>query len=186
MIRKYFVVNRRGQATTEVVLLLPLFLIFILFMSKIFALLVLVQKMEIAATYAARRWQLEAHPDEYYASGWDKNFLLKDIEKSVSEYIGFNNMATRNFLSLSTMKLDVKRTQVWNEIILTVHTRPVRAGILCNYNKHKICEDQRIRENCYRGFSYLCEAGGQLPPVRKFVSNRDRPNSFELNIRKRK
>ena len=49
----------QGQATTETVLLFPIFLFFLFAFAKIFALLVLVQKMEIASYYAARRWQLD-------------------------------------------------------------------------------------------------------------------------------
>jgi len=45
----------RGQATTEVVLLLPLFMFFLFAFAKVFAMLVLVQKMEVASYYAARR-----------------------------------------------------------------------------------------------------------------------------------
>jgi Flp pilus assembly protein TadG len=50
--------NRKGQATTEVVLLFPIFFILALFVIKIYGLLVVVQKTEIASFYAAKRWQL--------------------------------------------------------------------------------------------------------------------------------
>ena len=59
----HFFYNIRGQATTEVVLLFPLFVIFILFIIKVTGLLVLNQKMQIAGTYAARRFQLQSDPE---------------------------------------------------------------------------------------------------------------------------
>ena len=54
--RLFSIRSKKGQATTEVVLLFPLFVIFILFIIKIFGLLILSQKMEIAGFYAARRF----------------------------------------------------------------------------------------------------------------------------------
>jgi hypothetical protein len=57
---------------TEVVLLFPVFIIILYFTAKIFSLLVLVQKMEVAAYYAARKWQLESHIYSGYATGWDE------------------------------------------------------------------------------------------------------------------
>jgi len=175
------ILNRRGQATTEVVLLFPLFLIFIIFMSKIFGLLVLVQKMEIASAYAAKRWQLESHTTAFYATGWDTRFLQRDIESRVADYIGFNNTAVRNFLSLSRMELNIERTQMWNEVRITVYTNPPKLGLLCKYNKQVVCNDNRIRDNCMKGYGYICESGGKLE-VKKFVPNRDRPIPFVLPV----
>ena len=173
--------NRRGQATTEVVLLLPLFLIFIIFMMKIFGLLVLVQKLEIASAYAAKRWQLESHTTSFYATGWDERFLKSDIESRVSDYIGFNNQATKNFLSLKNLDVSINRQQVWNQIVITVYTNPPNLGILCKYDKQVVCKDQRIRDNCLKGYAYICETGGKLE-VTKYVPNRDRPIPFILPI----
>ncbi|ACC98744.1 TadE family protein [Elusimicrobium minutum Pei191] len=177
--------NRRGQATTEVVLLFPLFLIFIVFMAKIFALLVLVQKMEIASAYAAKRWQLESHSNIDYATGWDNSFLLKDIQKKVEDYIGFNNRAMKDFMSLRSVKVNIERTQVWNEVKITVNTQPAQIAILCKYDKQVVCRDQAIRDNCLRGYNYLCESGGQME-VKKFVPTRGRPVQFQLPVNKRK
>src|SRR4029077_16266121 len=78
----------RGQATTEVVLLMPLFMFFLFAFAKIFAMLLLVQKLEIASYYAARRWQLESHRNVAY-EGFDANALCSDIERQVACYIGF-------------------------------------------------------------------------------------------------
>jgi len=170
-----------GQATTEVVLLLPLFLIFILFLLKIFGLLVLVQKMEIASAYAAKRWQLESHTTAQYATGWDDRFLRSDIQAKVADYIGFNNGAAKSFLSLSRMEFNINRTQMWNEVQIIVYTDPPRLGLLCRYDKLIVCKDPRIRENCMKGYSYICESGGKLQ-VKKFVPNRDRPIPFILPL----
>ena len=75
--RKFFI-SRKGQATTETVLLFPVLVIFILFIIKIFGLLVLSQKMEIAGFYAARRYQLQGGvPDSM--QNWDRQFLEKII-----------------------------------------------------------------------------------------------------------
>src|SRR5271156_878348 len=64
-------VRAKGQATTEVVLLMPLFMFFLYAFAKIFAMLLLVQKLEIASYYAARRWQLESHRNATYAAQMD-------------------------------------------------------------------------------------------------------------------
>ena len=63
--------DENGQATTEVVLLFPLFMFFLFAFAKLFALLILVQKLEIASFYAARRWQLESHRKMAYTGPED-------------------------------------------------------------------------------------------------------------------
>jgi Flp pilus assembly protein TadG len=83
----FFRPRRKGQAMTEMLLLLPLFMFIVFFTAKIFALLVLVQKLEIASFYAARRWQLESHLSVDYA-GSDQGNLKSDIKDKVEEYIG--------------------------------------------------------------------------------------------------
>ncbi len=60
---------------TEVLLLFPMFMVILFITVKIFALLVLIQKMEIASYYAARRWQLESHLNANYAASYDNNFF---------------------------------------------------------------------------------------------------------------
>ena len=50
--------GRKGQAMTEVVLLFPIVMFFLFAFAKVFALLILMQKLEIASFNAARRWQL--------------------------------------------------------------------------------------------------------------------------------
>ena len=119
----------RGQATTEVVLLVPLFMLFLFLFAKIFSLLVLVQKMEIASYYAARRWQLESHRNvAYEADDGDKgcSALCYDIKSKVNHYLGYG---TRNaeYLGLAgpSADLTITRTQVWNIVTLTVQTRPL-------------------------------------------------------------
>ncbi|WP_428898224.1 hypothetical protein Dip518_000415 [Parelusimicrobium proximum] len=177
-------VNRKGQATVEVVLLFPLFLILILFLARVFALLVLVQKLEIASVYVSKRWLLESHTNIDYAQGWDVNFLKKDIEKRVEDYIGFNNKATRDFLGLKAIKVDIQRTVYWNDITITVLTNPSKLGILCKYDKNTVCKG-KIMQNCFKGYNYICESGGKLV-VSKHVPNRDRPIPFVLPVVKKK
>ncbi|WP_424246096.1 hypothetical protein Dip510_001013 [Elusimicrobium posterum] len=176
--------NKRGQATTEVVLLFPLFLVFMIFFARIFSLLVLVQKMEIASAYAARRWQLESHSTYTFQQGWDKNFLSKDIQKRVEEYIGFKNPATRDFLNLRAVKVEMTRSQMWNEIKITVFTNPTKVKMICKYDPQIVCQDERIKTSCMKGYDYMCLSGGKME-VKKFVPSRDRPIPFRLPVYKK-
>ncbi|TBR21368.1 hypothetical protein EPO15_10480 [bacterium] len=156
--RRLLRASQRGQATTEVVLLLPLFMFFLFAFSKVFALLILVQKMEIASFYAARRWQLESHRNVQYADGFDENQLCPDIEAKVKNYIGFDDAKTKGFLGLDTARIcPVQRTQVWNVVTLTVTTRPM--GI--------------------KGLKALNMPAYKFEVV-KYVPNRDRPIAFVL------
>ena len=169
--------GRPGQAMTEVVLLFPLFLLIVFITAKIFALLVLVQKMEIASYYAARRWQLESHLNADQAN-WDENTLKKDIEKNVRGYVGFDTPAVSKFLNLKDMKIEVVRTQVWNVITLTVTTTPAGVKMLCKYPKQAVCASP-YGAQCMNGHDYLCQ-GGKSMEVIKYVPNRDRPIQFVL------
>jgi Flp pilus assembly protein TadG len=169
--------GRSGQAMTEVVLLFPLFLVIVFMTAKIFAILVLVQKMEIASYYAARRWQLESHLSADYAT-WDDTTLRKDIEAKVRGYLGFETAAVSNFLNLKEMKIEVVRTQVWNVITLTVTTKPAGVKILCKYPKQAVCTFP-YGAACMNGHDYLCQGGKQLEVI-KYVPNRDRPIQFVL------
>ncbi len=175
---------RKGQATTEVVLLFPIFFILTLFILKIYGLLVLMQKAEIASFYAARRWQLESHRTTEYASGWDKNFLLKDISDKVKDYIGFTNESTRKFLSLRNVNVNIERTEVWQVVTLEISTYPPNIPLICKYDKRDICK-YPYGEKCFRGYNYLCETGGLIKVV-KNVPSRDRPISFILPLSKTK
>ncbi len=169
--------GRPGQAMTEVVLLFPLFLVIVFITAKIFALLVLVQKLEIASYYAARRWQLESHLNADYVS-WDENTLKKDIEKNLRGYIGFDTPAVSKFLNLKDMKLDVTRTQVWNVVTLTVYTNASGMKLLCKYPKQAVCTAP-YGAACMNGHDYLCQGGKQMEVI-KYVPNRDRPIQFVL------
>lgn len=168
--------NNKGQATTEVVLLFPLFFILALFIIKIYGLLIIVQKTEIASFYAARRWQLESHRAAKFSQTWDDNFLRKDIEDKVQSYIGFKNPSIKKFLSLRKVYITVERTNVWNIINLTVETHPPRLPLLCAYDKRDVCKAP-YTQACFRGYNFLCESGGKIV-VTKNVPNRDRPISF--------
>jgi len=117
---------KKGQATTEMVLLFPVFVIFIVFIIKIFGLLVLSQKMQIAGTYAARRFQMQSHVNDYFARTWDQRYLKKDIQKKVEEYIGFKNPGTVRFLSLRSLKLDIETSGTWTKVTMEATTRAPR------------------------------------------------------------
>ena len=163
------ITSRRGQATTETVLLLPVFVIFIVFIIKIFGLLVLTQKMEIAGFYAARRYQLQSHTTDYLQR-WDRNFLQKDIEKKVEDYLGFNNAGMRRFLSLRKLNIKIETQSTWTKVTLTVFTRPPRIEFLCKYDKLQLCENDT---SCLAGYAFLCEKGGQIQVI-KYVGPNER------------
>ena len=164
-----FFSSRKGQATTETVLLFPVLMIFVLFIIKIFGLLVLSQKMEIAGFYAARRFQLQSHTSSYLQR-WDRRFLAKDIKKKVEDYLGFNNMGMRRFLSLRDLDLDFDTSGTWTRVVVTVNTRPPRIKFLCDYDKSQLCESDM---KCLKGFEFLCETGGQLQVI-KYVGPNER------------
>lgn len=169
-----FFYNTRGQATTEVVLLFPLFVIFILFIIKVTGLLVLNQKMQMAANYAARRFQLQSHETTIYARGWDRRYLIPNIERQVREYIGMNNEGMRKFLSLRDVKLQIDPSTTWTKVTLTAYMSPLRIRFLCNYNKDRVCgRDAR----CLRGYSVICESGGQIKVV-KHAGHNERPSPY--------
>lgn len=144
-------------------LLFPLFMFFLFAFAKVYALLILVQKIEIASYYAARRWQLESHRNVNYVGS--DNRLQDDIEAKASEYIGFGGPSnqygdtTEKFLDLVRLtghgaKIDINRTQVWQVVTLTVKTRPINMPF-------------------YRSSGFTFE-------VTKYVPNRDRPIAFVL------
>lgn len=146
----------RGQATTEMVLLFPLFMFFMFGTVKIFAVLVLVQKVEIASFYAARAWELESHRNINW-EGFDNSALLGQIQKTVQNMLGCGPGGSAGFLDVDckNIRLSVTRTQVWNVVKLQVPTKPWKIPLM---------------------------QGKQLPPfvVTKYVPNRDRPIGFNL------
>jgi hypothetical protein len=151
--------NRKGQATTEMALLLPLFVFFLFAFAKTFALLILVQKIEIASFYAARRWQLESHRNAAL-EGWDDNTLRPDIEQRVLNYLGYGSEAGK-FLDLVNFcrngkkpGVAVQRTQVWNVVTVTACTKPLNTPF-------------------YKTTGFVFEST-------KYVPNRDRPIAFVL------
>jgi hypothetical protein len=148
--------SKKGQATTEMVLMFPLFMFFLFGFVKIFALLVLVQKIEVAGYYAARRWQLESHRNFRYEASFDDPILKKDIQAKVREYLGCDSRGIRDFLELDcgSIRLEVQRTQVWNIVKLTVPTRRWRIPLMKFKSKDFV--------------------------VTKYVPNRDRPIGFRL------
>lgn len=176
MMNKLFSLHsKKGQATTEVVLLFPLFVIFILFIIKIFGLLILSQKMEIAGYYAARRFQLQSHETDYYANTWDRRFLKKDIQRKVESYLGFDNEGMRKFLSLNELKMQIETSGTWTKVVLTARTKPPRIRFLCNYNKDQVCDRDA---KCLKGYMFLCETGGEVEII-KYVGHNERPAPYQ-------
>ena len=171
---RFFLRKRNGQATTEVVLLFPFIVVFILFIIKIFGLLILNQKLEIAGYYAARRFQLQSHETDYYQRTWDKRFLIKDIQDKVEDYLGFNNPGMRKFLSLNRLKMDINRSGTWVKVVLTAQTKPPRIRFLCKYNKDQVCDRDA---KCLKGYAYLCETGGEVYVI-KYAGHNDRPAPY--------
>lgn len=151
--------GQEGQAMTETVLLFPLFMFFLFAFAKVFALLILVQKLEIASFYAARRWQLESHRNAQY-EGFDDSALRTDIQQRVMTYLGYDTSAA-GFLDLTqacrsgkTPGISVQRTQVWNIVTVTACTRPLNMPF-------------------YKTTGFVFEST-------KYVPNRDRPIAFVL------
>ena len=172
--------KRLSQAMTEVVLLIPIFMIVTFFIAKIFALLILIQKMEIAAYYVGRRWQLESHLNVRYIQ-YDHTELLDSIRRVVADYLGYNKGRISRFIGLvgNGPEIDIVRTQVWNVITIRVNTSPSRVRILCKYGAGNVCSGPFNNKYCYEGYNFVC-GGGRTLEVVKYVSNRDRPIAFVL------
>lgn len=152
-----------GQAMTEMVLLFPIFLMFLFGFVNIFSLLVLVQKVEIASVYAATRWEYEAHRNGAY-EGFDMGPLRSDILRQARDYIGFNNAVLRKNLSLADCTLDVTDTQVWSVVTLKVTTKPWALQSL-------MTPQNAGPTQTARGFTFEST---------KYVPKRDRPISYIL------
>ena len=173
-LRTRFFSSCRGQATTEVVLLFPFFVIFILFVIKIFGLLVLSQKMEIAGYYAGRRYQLQSHTTDYYQRTWDKRFLYKDIQRKVESYLGMDNPGMRKFLNIDKLTVDINNSGTWAKVVLKVQTKPLGIKLLCKYNKDQVCENDT---RCLVGYAFVCETGREIT-VNKYVGHNERPSPY--------
>lgn len=171
--------TRRGQATTEVVLLFPVFMLIVFVTAKIFALLVLVQKLEISSYYAARRWQLESHKNSNFFSNDEAMLQVgrSSIKEVIKSYIGFNDNSVRGFLNLKDLQISVVRTQVWQVMTITVTTNPAGVKLLCRWPKAQVCSG--FKDDCGIGYDYLCVSGGSLETI-KYIPNRDRPIQFQL------
>ncbi|MCX5783830.1 MAG: hypothetical protein NTW04_05275, partial [Elusimicrobia bacterium] len=162
------------QATTEVVLMIPIFMALLFITVKMFGLLLLMQKLEIATTYAAKRWQLESHRNFDFLS-YDEGFLLRDITRKVKDIIGYNSEAARSFLNITDVEVDISRLQVWNQVVVRVGTKPIDVPLLCK--SPKVCD--RYGDACIRGYRFLCEHGAEFEDV-KYVINRDRAVKYLL------
>ena len=149
--------SRKGQATTETVLLFPIFMFFLFVFAKIFAMLILVQKMEIASYYGARRWQLESHRNETVFSD---NGLQSDIQQKVSSYLGYGS-PSQSFLGLAPTgsnggaSFQCTPTEFWQVCTLKVKTQPI-------------------------DIAWMYQSPGYTFEVTKYVPHRDRPIPFVL------
>jgi len=115
--------GKKGQAMTEMVLLVPLFLIFALGIIKIFALSIMVQKLELASYYAGRRWMLESHKNATWTP-WDQDTLRKDIEKWVADYlIGTGDDFKEKFLGVKREDIHFKVNQTILYAVLTLKVK---------------------------------------------------------------
>ncbi len=174
LFKKNIFSGKKGQATTEVVLIVPILLLILFFTAKVFTLLVIVQKLEIASYYASRRWQLESHRSLLHQPA-DEG-LRQDIKRKVERYLGFGGPFA-NFLQLRSSSLTVERTQVWNIVTLSISMKPAKVPLLCAYPANIVCTT--YGEYCYKGYRYLCTSGARLEVI-KYVPNRDRSLRFAL------
>jgi len=142
-----------GQATVELVLLVPLFLICAIGIIKIFALSVMVQKMELASYYAGRRWMLESHKNAAYAS-WDQRFLVRDIESKIAQFLGAGDPFKESLLGFKRqdIRFTVEPTIIYGVLTLNVHTKgliPFRPELAKEWEivKYVPTRDRPIRWN---------------------------------------
>ncbi|MBI4669227.1 MAG: four helix bundle protein [Elusimicrobia bacterium] len=119
------VFSTKGQATTEMVLLVPLFLIVAIGIVKIFALSVMLQKMELAMYYAGRRWMLESHKNYTYHQSFDMPVLVPDIESKVAAYLGAGDEFKEKILGFKRQDIffKVKPTIIYGVLNLKVRTK---------------------------------------------------------------
>jgi len=174
--------RRPGQAMTEVVLLFPVFLVILYITVRIFALLVMVQKLEIASFYAARRWQLESHDSYVYAAS--DQALMSDIKAKVNNFMGYTGKGKKFFSFGKEISVNVEQTDVWQVITLTANIRPTRIPLLCIYPREQVC--QKYGKACRNGYDVLCldpnrpSTIGKNIEVTKYVPQRERPIAFQL------
>lgn len=123
------------------VLLVPLFLIFAIGITKIFALSVMIQKMELAMYYAGRRWMLESHKNAAF-NQWDMTTLRKDIENYIAFYMGIGDEFKEKILGIrrEDIRLNIEPT-----IIYAVLTLRVRAKGLIPFMPEKELEWEIIK-----------------------------------------
>ena len=157
--------SRSGQATTEMVLLFPIFIFFLFMFAKIFALLVLTQKTEIAGYYGARRWQLQSHRNVTFVD-FDSNVLQPDIQTQIQDYLGCNSPGIKGFLRLNCnggVTFTCVPTTVWNICTLAVSGTIMDPGSVL----------ARIISPSGKNLQYSFSST-------KYVPNRDRPIAYLL------
>jgi hypothetical protein len=130
---------------------------FLFVFAKIFAMLILTQKMEIASYYGARRWQLESHRNE---GAFSDNGLANDIQTKVSSYLGYGT-PSESFLGLAPTgpgggaAFSCQATEFWQVCTLKVKTLPI-------------------------DIVWMYHSPGYTFEVTKYVPHRDRPLPYVL------
>lgn len=177
---KFF--NKRkssGLIMVEMVLLVPLFIILMLFMTKLFGFLIVIQKMEIASFYAARRWQLESHLNIQQIAATDGQ-LEQKIRQQVTKYMksgADNNL----FGGSSDIDITFTRTELWNVVQLEVPVKPITGTLknfMCRKPAETVCKSYK-GDDCPNGYKAICESGVKFAVI-KYVPNRDRPIKYTL------
>ena len=175
----------RGQAMTEMVMVFPIFVLVMLVVLKLFALVLVVQKAEIASAYAARKWMLEAHRSSQYTPS-DEG-IKNTIRQKVKTFIG-----TSTLLGVNETNVYFTRTQVWTMVEVSVNVASPNVPILCIYKKEEVCEGYGTA--CNKGYEFMCgelEEGygeekdkkifkGAVIRATKYVPVRDRPIKWSL------
>lgn len=178
-------VRTGGQAMTEMVMVFPIFVLVMLVILKLFALVLVVQKAEIASAYAARKWMLEAHRSSQYM-GADEGLKGK-IRGTVTKFIG-----TSTLLGVNATNVYFTRTQVWTMVEVSVNVASPNVPILCIYKKEDVCDG--YGDACNKGYAFMCgelEEGygeekdkkifkGAVIRATKYVPVRDRPIKWSL------
>lgn len=173
--------GNRGQAMTEMVMIFPIFVLVMLVILKLFALVLVVQKAEIASAYASRKWMLEAHRSSQYVSS-DEG-IKNTIRSKVKDFIGNSTL-----LGISDAVVEFTRTQVWTMVEVKVYVASPNVPILCIYPENEVCDGYEA--SCVKGYQYMCgtkdeEDGkktfkGAIIRATKYVPVRDRPIKWSL------
>lgn len=167
------------------VMIFPMFVIMMMVVLKLFALVLVVQKAEIASAYASRKWMLEAHRNSKYFA-WDSGLQTR-ISSRVKSFMG-----TSNFTGVTDTEVTFNRTQVWTQVSVEVYVKSPNLPLLCIYSKDDVCkayDGPNVNGPCAIGYNYICGAEyapgkksfkGVIIRASKYVPVRDRPIAWSL------